>query len=453
MKQCVTVLCCAIFLFLMIVPGFAQELPDTIEIRTVEDLQSVAENPTANFILMNDLDLSGVEWFSPDFSGTFDGNGHSLLNLYLSHPGPTKPESYDGNLLSYETDYVGLFATMQNATVKNLNLVNLRGLVEIDSPCFFAGIAGYFQESTISNCTVTGTLELRAHDRMFGIGGIAGFGGIGLIENCNVNVTLICTDTDAATKDEQFLGGIYATGFIDVKDCIVTIDGYGSEHGYAHNGGIVGMYMQQPYGMKISGKLTGNKVYGKITFFEDNRDRRAYCRPIAGETLAFSHSTAYNKYEFERDERKDYDIELRPEMCADPTYTEVLTDPGCESFGYTTYRCDSCGYTYTDHYTLYRHTVTNWQTVLPATEDAEGISEGSCDLCGVLQQRTDPVLEPVPTEATQAATQPEVTEPTSVVPEKIQFPVIPVTLGAAFVAALLVLLLRPRKQRKGKFQK
>ena len=296
MKRCLSLVICLVLLFAMMPPVYAEEESSAVEIYTVEDLQSIQNDPSGHYVLMNDLDLTGVEWFSPDFCGTFDGNGHAILNLYLSRPGPSKPESFDGNLLSYETDYVGLFGTMQNAEVKNLNLINVRGLVEIDTPCFLAGIAGYFQESTIFNCTVTGTLELRAHDRMFGIGGIAGFGGIGLIENCNVDVTLICTDTDAATKDEQFLGGVYATGFVDVKDCIVTIDGYGSEHGYAHNGGIVGMFMQQPYGMKIMGKLTGNKVYGKITFFEDNRDRRAYCRPIAGEILAFSHSTAKNKY-------------------------------------------------------------------------------------------------------------------------------------------------------------
>ena len=318
MKRWFLIFLCTAILFCMTVPAFAEELSPVVEIHTVEDLQTIADAPSGNYILMKDLDMTGVEWFSPDFSGTFDGNGHAILNLYLSHPGPSKPESYDGNMLSYETNYVGLFGTVQNAEIKNLNLINVRGLVEIDTPCFVAGIAGYFQESTISNCSVTGTLELRAHDRMFGIGGIAGFGGIGLIDNCNVDVTLICTDTDASTKDEQFLGGVYATGFVDVKDCTVTIDGYGSEHGYAHNGGIVGMFMQQPYGMKIMGKLTGNKVYGKITFFEDNRDRRAYCRPIAGEILAFSHSIAKNKYEFERDERKEYDVELRPEMCENP---------------------------------------------------------------------------------------------------------------------------------------
>ena len=36
----------------------------------------------------------------------------------------------DGNLKSYETNYVALFGTLQNAEVKNLNLLNVRGVVE-----------------------------------------------------------------------------------------------------------------------------------------------------------------------------------------------------------------------------------------------------------------------------------------------------------------------------------
>ncbi len=434
-------------------PTLAAEIDSPLEIYTVEDLLKIGENPSGSYLLMNDLDMTGVKWPSLDFSGTFDGNGHAILNLTLSQPGPSKPESYDGNLKSYETNYIGLFATVHNAEVRNLNLLNVRGVVVSDEPIFLAGLAGYFHESTISNCTVSGTLELRAHDRMFGIGGVAGFGGIGLIENCTVDVTLICTDTDAETKDEQFLGGVYATGFVDVKNCVVTIQGFASEHGYAHNGGIVGMFMQQPYGRKITGRLNDNKVYCKITFFEDNRDRRAYCRPIAGEILAFSYSDGKNKYEFERDERKEYDVELRPEMCENPVYAETVTEPGCDSYGYTTYTCESCGYTYTDKYTLFSHTVSDWTEVKPATEESEGLLEGKCDLCGISQQKSVPKLEPKPTETTQPSKEPEPTEPPVMEPVEKKLPILPIGIGAVPVILLLILVLKPRKKKKGKFQR
>lgn len=450
MNRFVSVIFALALLLFLPLPAHAEEVR---EIWTADDLLAIAQDPEGSYILMADLDMTGISWPSPDFRGTFDGNGHAILNLTLSQPGPSTPESYDGNLIAYETQYIGLFGAMENAEVKNLHLVNVRAVVESDSPVFLAGIAGYFQESTISGCNVSGTLELRAHDRIFGVGGIAGFGGIGLIENCNVDVTLICTDTDAETKDEQFLGGVYATGFVDVKDCISTLDGYISEHGYVHSGGIVGMYMQQPFGMMFTGQLSGNKVFCKITFFENNRDRRAYCRPIAGETLTFSSFESKNKYEFERDERKEYDVELRPEMCEDPVYTETVTPASCDSFGFTTCTCQSCGYSFTDHYTLYQHTVTKWSEILPATVESEGMEEGSCDLCGVVEQRSIPMLEPEPTVLeTQAPTQPEPTSPAVSEPEPVSIPLLPVLFGVALLLVPAALLLRPGK-KKGKFQK
>ena len=59
-------------------------------------------------------------------------------------------------------------------------------------------------------CTVTGCLELRAHDRMFGVAGVVGYGS-GTVEGCTVDVTLICTDTDPNTKDEQFMAAVFST--------------------------------------------------------------------------------------------------------------------------------------------------------------------------------------------------------------------------------------------------
>ena len=69
--------------------AFAAETPT--EIYTVEELLAIGEDPAGSYILMNDLDLTGVEWPCPDFSGTFDGNGHALLNLELTQPALPPP--------------------------------------------------------------------------------------------------------------------------------------------------------------------------------------------------------------------------------------------------------------------------------------------------------------------------------------------------------------------------
>ena len=98
------------------------------EIHTAEDLLAIQEDPEGSYILMEDLDLSGVEWPCIDFSGSFDGNGHALLNLELSSPGAQTAITYDGNQKTYDTYFVGFFGTLRNATVKNLKLLNVRGL-------------------------------------------------------------------------------------------------------------------------------------------------------------------------------------------------------------------------------------------------------------------------------------------------------------------------------------
>ena len=428
-----------------------------VEIHTVEDLLAVGKNPQGDYILMADLDMTGVEWKSLDFFGTFQGNGHAILNLTLSQPGELRKDSYDGNAKAYETAYVGFFGTLSGATVTDLKLINVRAVVEMDCPVFLAGMAGYMEDSTVSGCTVTGTLELRAHDRMFGVGGIAGYGW-GCIENCTADVTLITVDTDTTTKDEQFLGGIYGTGFIDVVNCHVTLAGYISEYGYVHSGGVVGMYMSYPYGNGRHGKLVDTHVKATITFFERNDNRRAYCRGLIGESLINSATISGNTAEFVRDERFEYQRVLRPEMCDNPVYTETVVEAGCSSYGYTRYTCDGCGCSYTDHYTLFAHTVTQWTETVAAALENEGLRTGLCDGCGMEFQEVIPRLEPAPTEAeTQPPT--EAAQPETVPAEELQPAEKPknvpwLWLGMGAVPVLVVLFLCGKKKgRAGKYEK
>lgn len=384
----------------MVLPGFAAEVEtEFIPIHSVEDLKAIAENPSGSYVLETDLDMEGVDWEPIDFTGVFDGGGHALLNLELSKPGASWAEVLDGNRKAYQACFAGLFGKLENAEVKNLKMVNVRSVLTADDPIFIGGIAGYSIDSQITGCTVIGVLELRAHNQIFGVGGVVGYGS-GAVKNCKVDVTLICVDTDTATKDEQFLGGVYSTGFMDVEHCKVKILGFVSEHGYAHNGGIVGMYMQNPLGTGKVGSISYNNVQGKIKFFEDNRDRRAYCDAYYGEILASRYTIYDNRREFVREEIKKYDQEIRPCMCETPDIREwnVGSDCAKKSYGHHTAECYNCGYDFNDNYTLLTHNVTNWEVIEPASLSSEGSSQGVCDNCGELQTRVDPVLEPEVTE-------------------------------------------------------
>ena len=459
MRKILSLLLALLMLFSMSAVALAEEAAP-VEIYTPEDLLKMADDPNGSYILMADLDMTGIPWKALDFSGTLDGNGHAILNLTLTEMGDKKPNSCDGNKKLYETAYFGLFGTLINATVKNLKLLNVRAVVTIDEPCFIGGLAGYAENATITDCTVVGTLELRAFDRMFGVGGVVGYGS-GKVKNCTIDVTLITTDTDATTKDEQFLGGVYATGFMDVRDCNVTIDGYTSEHGYVHNGGIVGMYMEYPLGVGKKGYITGNHVEGRITFFENNKDRRAYCKAYVGEALVNYYILDDNTQNFQKEEWKDFSEELRPEMCAVPEYTESVIAGNCSTYGYTQYTCEICGYSYRDHYTLFTHTVSVWVEQEAATLEAEGLEMGYCDGCGIEQTRAIPVLEPETEPTTIPETEPQQTVTPQNTPKKKDHTLLIIAISIVVICSVMLVILlvqegkrkRRRKKKGGKFKR
>lgn len=416
-----------------------------VEIYTYEDLLQVAENPAGSYRLMENINMEGLSWEPVDFSGVFDGNGYALLNLEVNSIGAGVEDTYDGNHKVYDTYFAGFFSTLKGAEVSNLNLVNVKVLVETDKPCFIGSIAGYSVDSVVRDCNIQGRLELSAYNRMFGVGGIIGYGS-GLIERTNADVTLICTDTDASTRDEQFLGGAYAAGYIDLNECNVVIDGYDSDHGYVHNGGLVGMYILYPKGLKYYGYITNNTIKGKITFFEDNTDRRAYCKEYIGETMNRTFTNKGNQADFKRDERYEYSVDLRPDMCVDAVHTETVTEPGCDTFGYTTVKCEGCGYAYTDHYTLYRHFVEEWVVTEEPTVQNTGIRTGTCAQCGMIMMEVVEKLEPpAETPAPQVTDAPEETvssdKPSGVKGEGNERDVMDIFKNPVVICVIVVLVL------------
>lgn len=409
----------ALLFLSLLLPIWAEEADPSatlpVEIHTVEDLFSIAQAPEESYILAEDLDMEGQTWIPFAFSGTLDGNGHSILNLTLSEPGAEIVTALDGNQKEYDAVYCGLFSTLQNARIQNLNLVNVHGCIETAQPCLAGPIAGYCMDSTIENCTVSGRLELRAYNGMFGLGGLVGY-GVGDLVGCITDMTLTCVDTDESTMDEQFLGGAYATGFMTATECSITLDAYISEHGYVHSGGVVGMLMQYPIGMGHSALLTDNTIDAQISFFEHNNSRRAYCGKVYGELMTsvnYNYRITGNEGSLQKKETSDYTQELRPETCQEPDYQQTVVPSDCTHFGYTQYVCQGCGYTYRDNYRLHSHSVSTWTVVTPATTEAPGESVGICDICGAEQTREDPVLpepEPEPEPETQPETEPA-TEP------------------------------------------
>ena len=172
---------------------------EPVQITTAAELQNVSSGgkypPDAHYLLMNDIYASEVGNFSPigptisdRFRGTFDGNGYTIRELELYHPGG---------------EYIGLFARLEpEAVIKNLNIEidNVEGAYRIGS---LAGMNG----GTIENCNII-INDLRGREGDSSIkGDIGGLTGrnYGVIRNCSVSSGAI--DTDRTVEDVGGLAG------------------------------------------------------------------------------------------------------------------------------------------------------------------------------------------------------------------------------------------------------
>lgn len=311
--------------------GVTDKSSEALQIKTYNELLEAAKHTDGSYILMSDIDMSkaGEDGWKPwNFNGTFDGNGHTLYNMDIKTVTDITAKTYDGNLKEYDTYFAGFFGITDGAVIRNLNITGAhielgQTQEQTQKSTFAAVLAGYMNNTTIDSCKVEASyVSLTSVSKMWGTAGIAGFGN-GLIENTTSDVILVCTDADPddTDRDEQFMGGIYADGYIDVKDCTVTIDGYISERGYVHSGGIAGLYILYPVSGSYVADIAGNTINGMITFFEDNTDRRAYCKALAGERMNVYTTSRDNVDNFTRNEVYDYTQVLKPANYERKLYT------------------------------------------------------------------------------------------------------------------------------------
>ena len=390
-KRLFSILTALLLLLALAVPAFAT---GPVSITTVDDLELLRKNPTGEFRLDADLNLAGVDWTPIDFSGTFDGNGHTIVNLTVTKTGNNLATFWDGNLSMYSQTYLaGFFGYLQDAEVKDLTLLGVNVDITIDNDCFIGAIAGCAEDSEISGCTVSGTLTLHANAKAEGVGGIVGFGGAGKIEDCTADVTLVCIDTNKNAKDEQFLGGIAASGFLDMNNCTVNLKAYISEHGYVHSGGLTGLYRVYRDGWFEQGSIKGNSVSGFIRFFEHCDSRRAYCEAFIGEQMTSYCVKENNTSDFTRDEIYVYTEDLLPHDCENATYDveDVLLSGGITCKKYT---CSLCGeYSYLADYLLAGEAVETSALEEAAAEESVADEEP-------VEEPVEEVIAPAPEEET-----------------------------------------------------
>ncbi len=172
--------------------------PQTGNVSTAAELTTAIEE-NRDIILSNDiLDFVGFTHTST-FSGTLDGNGHTIYIV-------------KGNDSASGTNIGGLFSTL-TGTVKNLRLVITTG-INLSNTKYLGGIAGALDESAIvENVFVAipagvNLVTTRSGRDVGGVGGIAG----GLINGSGETVSISNTTVELqgtlkATANWTFVGG------------------------------------------------------------------------------------------------------------------------------------------------------------------------------------------------------------------------------------------------------
>ncbi|MBO6093667.1 MAG: hypothetical protein J6T99_02755 [Oscillospiraceae bacterium] len=192
-----------------------------IEISTAEELKEIADRLSADYILTADIDLEGKEWIplgtyipsgddteeqvTPSqryaFTGTFDGNGHTISNLVIRQP---------------EGIALGLFGCIANTSVGNFTLEN----ATVDGTVMAADAVGYSFHSMIYNVTLTNgsvTTHLSEISSEGMVGGIVGAGLGGRIIECSAQADIVVPD---GTANAGIIGGgLEGTSVID---CMAT---------------------------------------------------------------------------------------------------------------------------------------------------------------------------------------------------------------------------------------
>ena len=171
---------------------------DPYQIATAEQLDAIHDWPTATYyVLVNDIDLSGIEWIPYNGYINFDGQGHTVSNLTITGTNINSRVNVGmfGGLKSYWSNYyAGTFQSwVSNLNLKDVN-IDITGTDNYTTTlCVGAIVGGYdgFNDSVyIQNCTASGKINVQGGFRAW-VGGLTG-GGI-YIENSTNKVDITYT--------------------------------------------------------------------------------------------------------------------------------------------------------------------------------------------------------------------------------------------------------------------
>ncbi|WP_340099035.1 PKD domain-containing protein [Salinibaculum salinum] len=226
-------------------------------------LQAMEDDPTAHYVLADDIDATETEeWnggagFDPigesatrnQFRGSFDGNGHTIRGLTIDRP---------------DEEYVGVFGYQQvgDSTIENVTLTE----TTVTGDESVGGLVG-FSNAKVYKTEVSGTVTGDSS-----VGGLAGFVGYGgSVRLSAVSGTVSAIDGQGGSDLGGLVGHIGATtdmtGSVEQSYSTATVDG-----GYGV-GGLVGVNSGSIRESYATGTVTGSSRVGGLVGNEPESGR------------------------------------------------------------------------------------------------------------------------------------------------------------------------------------
>jgi len=223
-----------------------------LQIRTWYDLEAIRDNLSGHHTLMNDLDSTtagyeelasptaneGKGWYpivgaadAPSFTGTFDGQGYEIRDLFVNLPGM-------GN--------VGLFSILgEEGRIEDVGVVN----ANVNSTAYIGCLVG-INLGTVSNSYSTGSVR-----GAWFSGGLVGYNH-GTVSNSysTGNVTSNDFAGGLAGGNSGTVGNSYATGGVAGSD---------------YTGGLVGTNNGTVANCYSVGNVTGNSRIGGLVGYNE----------------------------------------------------------------------------------------------------------------------------------------------------------------------------------------
>ena len=224
---------------------------DYIRITTAAELMAIANDPSAKYMLANDINLKGEIWTPIEsFSGILDGAGHKIFNFVISESG----------------SYVG-FVRKNSGTIKNVVFDDLAfSSSNAAKGSVYIGIIAGENSGTIENCKISSSEFLKVASRFvendamqeFWCGAVAGTNS-GTITQTRVYIDISADSSSTCptyywyANHYLMISGIAAENKGTIEECeykgnIVvntrTINGNGSEYEFSRIGGIVAIQLK-----------------------------------------------------------------------------------------------------------------------------------------------------------------------------------------------------------------